>query len=53
MIGINLLHSVHGGKHMTTHDAVQNSFTSIIKDVRFHVLCEQTHVLLMLFVQTS
>jgi hypothetical protein len=30
---------------MVTHDVVLNSFTAIAKDVKFHVLHEQTHVL--------
>jgi hypothetical protein len=26
---------------MATHDAIQNSFASIVRDEKFHVLCEQ------------
>jgi hypothetical protein len=37
------------GKMHYTHDAIQNSFASITKDVGFCTLCEQTHVLLILF----
>ncbi len=29
------------------HDLVQNAFISIVKDVRFHISCEETHVVLM------
>jgi hypothetical protein len=42
---IHLLHCDHGGKCIATHDAVWNYFTSIIRDVGFHVLHQQTHVL--------
>jgi hypothetical protein len=52
-IGIHLLCCVHGGKHMATNDAIQNSFTSIVKDVGFHVLYKQTHLLSMPSFQTS
>jgi hypothetical protein len=38
---------------MATHDVIQDSFTSITKDVKLHVLCKQTHVLLMLSFQSS
>ncbi len=31
-------------KHMITHDAIWNFFTSIARDVKVHVLHEQTHV---------
>ncbi len=33
-----LLRCVHGEDCIATHDAIQDSFTSIIKDVKFHVL---------------
>lgn len=46
---IHLLRYVHGRKCTTTHDGVKDSFTSNIKHVKFHVLCEQTHVLPMPF----
>ncbi len=35
-----------------THDAIQN-FTSIVKDVRSHVLCKQTHFLPISLLQSS
>jgi hypothetical protein len=44
---IHLLCCVHGGERTTTHDIIWNSFVSIARDVRFHVLCEQAHVFLM------
>jgi len=44
-IRIHLLHCDHGGEHIATQDAVWDFFTSITKDVRFHVWHEQTHVL--------
>jgi hypothetical protein len=46
---INLFCYVHGGKHITTHDVVSNFFASIVRDVKFHVLHKQIHVLSMLF----
>jgi len=36
-IGVHLL-------YIATHDAIQDFFASIIRDVKFHVLHEQTHV---------
>jgi len=30
---------------MTLHDVVQDVFTAIARNVRFHILQEQTHVL--------
>jgi len=53
LIGIHLLHYVHGGKRTTTHDAIQDSFTPIARDVGFHVSHEQTHVLPMPTLQSS
>jgi hypothetical protein len=32
---------------MTTHDAIRDSFTSIAKDVKVHVLHKQTYVFAM------
>jgi hypothetical protein len=34
-----------GGGQMASHDVVQDAFTSIMRDVGFHVSHEQTHVL--------
>jgi hypothetical protein len=47
LTSVHLFHCVHGGKHITTHDVVWDSFASFVKDVGFHVLCEQTHVLMV------
>lgn len=46
---IHLFRYVHGGKHTTTHDAVWDSFISIVRNVKVHVLHEQTHVFPMPF----
>lgn len=50
---IHLFCCVHGGKCIITCDVVQDPFTSIVKDAKFHVLCEQTHFLSMPSLQTS
>jgi hypothetical protein len=42
---IHIFCFVHGRKCTSTHDAVRGFFTSIVRDVRFHVLHKQTHVL--------
>jgi hypothetical protein len=49
VIWMHLLCCIHGGNHTGTHDVVWDSFASIVRDVRFHVLHKQTHVLLMSF----
>jgi len=41
------------GQHTTKHDVVQDSFVSITRDAKFHVLREQTHVFPMPSFQTS
>jgi hypothetical protein len=38
---------------MTSHDVVRDVFTSIVRDARFHVLREQTHVLSPFALQSS
>jgi hypothetical protein len=43
----------HGGEHIASHNVVKNAFTSTVRDVGFHVLHEQTHVLLSPFFQSS
>jgi hypothetical protein len=53
LIGIDLLSCAHAGEPTTTHDAVGDFFASIAKDVMFHVLHEQTHVLSMSSLQSS
>jgi hypothetical protein len=50
-IKIHLLHCVHGGECNVTHDAICDSFISIVRDVNFHVSCKQTHVLLTPYLQ--
>jgi hypothetical protein len=47
-MGIHLLHCAHGGDTTTLHDVMQDGFTIVVKDARFHVSQEQTHVLLPL-----
>jgi hypothetical protein len=43
----------YGGERTTFHDVVRDAFASNSKDVRFHVLHEQTHVLLSLTFQST
>ncbi len=50
---LHLCCCAHRGERMATHDVVWNSFTSIIRDVRFHVLCKQLHVLSTPSLQSS
>jgi hypothetical protein len=52
-MGIHILHYVHGGKRMASHNVVWDVFTTIARDVRFYVLRDQTHVLLFLALQYS
>jgi len=51
-MGMHLLHCAHGGERTVAHDVVQDSIASIIRDVGFHVLCKQIHVLLAPFLQS-
>lgn len=46
LMGIHFLQCSHGREHIIFHDAVQDAFVSIVKNVRFYVSHEQTHVLL-------
>jgi hypothetical protein len=39
---IHIFRCVHEGECIAKHDAVQDSFTSIARDVGFHVLCEHS-----------
>jgi hypothetical protein len=41
-MGIHLFRYIHGGERMVSHDAMWDAFTSIVKDVCFHV----AHILL-------
>ncbi len=44
-MGIHLLHCTHGGEKTTSHNVIRDAFMSIVRDVRFHILQEQTHIL--------
>jgi hypothetical protein len=44
-MGIHLFHCTRGGERTTSHDAIRNAFVSIVRDARFHILQEQTHIL--------
>jgi hypothetical protein len=53
-MGIHFLHCAQGGERMVSHDIVQDAFASmrdafasIAKDMGFHVLHKQTHILLL------
>jgi hypothetical protein len=52
-MGIHFFHHVHGEEKTTLHDVVQNTFMTIVKDVRFQVSWKQTHVLLPPTLQSS
>jgi hypothetical protein len=43
-MGIHLLQCSHGKECTTFHDVVRNTFLSIVKDVKFHIFHEYTHV---------
>jgi hypothetical protein len=49
---VNLFPCSHGAKWTSSHDAIWNVFTFIMKNVRFHVLHEQIHVFLQLSLQS-
>jgi hypothetical protein len=44
-MGIHLFRYTHGGEMTISHDVVRDAFAFIAKDVKFHVLQKQTHVL--------
>jgi hypothetical protein len=44
-MGIHLLHCAHSNESTRTHDVVRDTFVAIVRDVGFHVWCEQLHVL--------
>jgi hypothetical protein len=52
-LGINLLRCGHGGERTASHDDVRDAFASIVRNARFHVLWEQTHILPLPFFQSS
>ncbi len=47
LLRIHIFCCIHEAKLTTTHDVVQDFFTSIVRDVEFHVLHEQIHVFSM------
>jgi hypothetical protein len=52
-IRIHFFHCSHGGESMVSHDVVWDAFASIARVVGFHVLHEQTHILLLLIFLSS
>jgi hypothetical protein len=46
LMGIHLLHCVHGNEHMETHDGIHNTFGAIVWYVGFHVGREQLNAFL-------
>jgi hypothetical protein len=44
-MGIHILRCVHGNKRIRTHDAICGTFTTIARDVVFHMGQEQLHAL--------
>ncbi len=50
---MHLFHCARGEEKTTSHDVVCDAFASIMKDVRFHILHEQTHVFLSFAFQSS
>jgi len=52
---MHLFRCVHGLKMTPSHHVVQDAFVSIVRnakimrDARFHILCEQTHFFYRLF----
>ncbi len=45
LMGIHLLHYVHGNERIGTHDVICNTFVAIAQDVGFHVGWKQLHAL--------
>ncbi len=50
---IHLFRYAHGGEKTTSHDVIWDAFASITRDVGFHVLWEQTHILPPPYLQSS
>ncbi len=44
-MGIHLLHCAYGNERMGTHDAIHDTFSTIMQDVNFHVGWKQLHAL--------
>jgi hypothetical protein len=45
LVGIHVLHYAHGNEHTWTHDAVHDTFITIMWDIGFHMGQEQLHTL--------
>jgi hypothetical protein len=43
-MGIHFLRCFHGNERIGTHDAVHDTFATIVQDVGFHMGREQLHV---------
>jgi hypothetical protein len=44
-MGIHLSHYAHGNEHTKTHDAIHDTFATIVRDVGFHKGQKQLHAL--------
>jgi hypothetical protein len=53
LMGIHLFCCAHGGEKTTSHNVIWDAFVSITKYVGFHGVREQTHILLLLTIQSS
>jgi hypothetical protein len=45
LVGIHFLHCAHGNKRTWIHDAVHDTFITIMGDIGFHMGREQLHTL--------
>jgi len=52
-MGIHFFCCAHGGEKITSYDVIRDVFASIVKNVGFHVLREQTHILPFSSLQSS
>jgi hypothetical protein len=52
-MGIHFFHCIHGWERTVSHDAMWDAFAFIMKDVCFHVACEQTHIFFPPNIQSS
>jgi hypothetical protein len=41
---VSTFYVVHGNEHIGTHDAIRNTFATIVRNVSFHMGQEQLHV---------
>jgi hypothetical protein len=48
-MGIHLFCCAHGGERTTCHDVVRDVFASITREVKFHILREQTFFHCLIF----